>query len=79
MMTLTYFMSSIAFGTAALAAPGKGGSVTIVQPADFKTEADALLQASYPADGPGVAVIVTPTRVASWDHSKMSALPGAGS
>ena len=26
-----------------------------------------------------VAVIVTPTRVASWDHSKMSALPGAGS
>ena len=26
-----------------------------------------------------VAVIVTPTKVASWDHSKMSALPGAGS
>ena len=26
-----------------------------------------------------VAVLVTPTKVASWDHSKMSALPGAGS
>jgi PPOX class probable F420-dependent enzyme len=25
-----------------------------------------------------VAVIVTPTKVASWDHSKMTALPGAG-
>ena len=59
MMTLTYLMSSIAFGTAALAAPATGGSVTIARPADFKTDADALLQASYPADGPGVAVIVT--------------------
>lgn len=28
-------------------------------PADFKARADALLQSSYPADGPGVAVIVT--------------------
>jgi PPOX class probable F420-dependent enzyme len=26
-----------------------------------------------------VAVLVTPTKVASWDHSKMSSLPGAGS
>jgi PPOX class probable F420-dependent enzyme len=26
-----------------------------------------------------VAIIVTPTKVASWDHSKMSAPPGAGS
>jgi PPOX class probable F420-dependent enzyme len=26
-----------------------------------------------------VAVIVTPTKVASWDHSKMAAPPGAGS
>ncbi len=26
-----------------------------------------------------VAVVVTPTRTASWDHSKMSSLPGAGS
>ena len=26
-----------------------------------------------------VAVLVTPTKVASWDHSKMSAPPGAGS
>jgi PPOX class probable F420-dependent enzyme len=25
-----------------------------------------------------VAIIVTPTKVASWDHRKMSALPGAG-
>ena len=28
-------------------------------PADFKAKADALLAASYPADGPGAAVIVT--------------------
>jgi PPOX class probable F420-dependent enzyme len=26
-----------------------------------------------------VAILVTPTKVASWDHSKMTALPGAGS
>jgi PPOX class probable F420-dependent enzyme len=26
-----------------------------------------------------VAILVTPTKVASWDHRKMSALPGAGS
>ena len=25
-----------------------------------------------------VAIVVTPTKVASWDHSKMSSLPGAG-
>jgi len=25
-----------------------------------------------------VAVLVTPTKIASWDHSKMSSLPGAG-
>ena len=25
-----------------------------------------------------VAILVTPTRIASWDHSKMAALPGAG-
>ena len=25
-----------------------------------------------------VAVVVTPTKVASWDHSKMSGPPGAG-
>ena len=28
-------------------------------PADFKAKADALLQESYPAAGPGAAVIVT--------------------
>ncbi len=31
----------------------------MAQPADFRTQADALLAQSYPADGPGVAVIVT--------------------
>ncbi len=31
----------------------------IAQPADFRVQADAVLAEAYPADGPGVAVIVT--------------------
>jgi CubicO group peptidase (beta-lactamase class C family) len=34
-------------------------SAAAAQPADFRARADAILQAAYPADGPGAAVIVT--------------------
>jgi len=57
-MSLSYLISTIALATATMAAPATGESVTIAKPADFKAQADALLQASYPADGPGAAVIV---------------------
>ena len=36
-----------------------GPQAVMAQPAAFRAQADALLAQSYPADGPGVAVIVT--------------------
>ena len=57
-MSLSYLITTIALATATSAAPATGGSVTIAQPADFKKQADALLQASYSEDGPGAAVVV---------------------
>jgi D-alanyl-D-alanine carboxypeptidase len=52
------------FGCVALAAapvlvPVAGTGAAIAQPADFRTRAAAILDAAYPADGPGAAVIVT--------------------
>jgi CubicO group peptidase (beta-lactamase class C family) len=35
-----------------------GAGAALAQPADFRARADAILQAAYPADGPGAAVIV---------------------
>lgn len=51
-MTRAYLLGS-ALLAMAMAQPAKA------LPADFKARADALLQNSYPADGPGAAVIVT--------------------
>lgn len=50
--------------TRAFLVASAGMAVALAQPAgalptDFKARADALLQKSYPADGPGAAVIVT--------------------
>jgi CubicO group peptidase (beta-lactamase class C family) len=42
-----------------LAAVGVGGGRTSAQPADLAAQAEAVLQAAYPADGPGAAVIIT--------------------
>jgi CubicO group peptidase (beta-lactamase class C family) len=44
--------------TGTQAASAQAGA-SIARPADFKTETDALVQAAFPADGPGAAVIVT--------------------
>jgi CubicO group peptidase (beta-lactamase class C family) len=46
-----------ASSAAALAAAPPAPSAAL--PADFRARADALLAASYPADGPGAAVVVT--------------------
>lgn len=51
-MTKAYLVGS-ALLALAMAQPARA------LPADFKARADALLQKSYPADGPGAAVIVT--------------------
>lgn len=51
-MTRAYLMGSALL---ALAMAQPAGAL----PADFKARADALLEKSYPADGPGAAVIVT--------------------
>ena len=48
-------LSVLASAAMALAMAAPAGAI----PADFKAKADALIKASYPADGPGAAVIVT--------------------
>ena len=48
-------VSVLASAAMALVMAAPAGAI----PADFKAKADALLKASYPADGPGAAVIVT--------------------
>jgi CubicO group peptidase (beta-lactamase class C family) len=49
----------VALAAAPLALPVAGAGVAVAQPADFRARADAILQAAYPADGPGATVIVT--------------------
>lgn len=46
------------FGLAALSMVAAPQAV-LAQPSDFRAQADAILAQSFPADGPGVAVIVT--------------------
>jgi CubicO group peptidase (beta-lactamase class C family) len=42
-----------------MTAPVSGGNAAVALPSDFSAQADALVKAAYPADGPGAAVIVT--------------------
>jgi len=59
-MTYKTLLASLMFTTASLTAAIPGVvDVAIAQPTDFKTQADALIEAAYPADGPGAAVIVS--------------------
>jgi CubicO group peptidase (beta-lactamase class C family) len=44
---------------AAIVTLALAGSAAAAPPADLKARADAILQASYPADAPGAAVIIT--------------------
>ncbi|HYE47369.1 MAG TPA: serine hydrolase domain-containing protein [Caulobacter sp.] len=46
-------------GPAAVAVVLSIGGPVLAQPADFDRQAAALLEAAYPADGPGAAVVVT--------------------
>ncbi len=58
-MARTKLIASIALVTTALTAPAPGASSALVQSAEIKAQADAMLKAAYPADGPGAAVVVT--------------------
>ncbi|MDP8914260.1 MAG: beta-lactamase family protein [Pseudomonadota bacterium] len=58
-MKLLKFFGSLALATASTAAIAAAATPAMVRPADFKAEADVLLAASFPADGPGAAVVAT--------------------
>ena len=58
-MHVKSFIVAVAMATASAAALTGGASTAVAQPADFHSQADAILDASFPADGPGAAVIVT--------------------
>ena len=58
-MIMKKLFLSLAMATAAVSALTVGTATAVAQPADFRTQADALLEAAYPADGPGAAVVVT--------------------
>ena len=58
-MKLARFFGCVALAAAPLVAPVAGAGGAFAQPADFRARADAILQAAYPADGPGAMVIVT--------------------
>lgn len=51
--------STKVFGVAAFVAASVGGSAAAAPPADLEARADAIVEAAYPADGPGAAVIIT--------------------
>src|SRR5690242_19869060 len=57
-MKVSRFFASVALAIATLAAPVAGAGVAVAQPADLRARADAILNAAYPADGPGAAVII---------------------
>jgi len=57
-MTFTKFVAGMLLASAATAAAIVPASPALAQPADFGAQAEALLDAAYPADGPGAAVVV---------------------
>jgi CubicO group peptidase (beta-lactamase class C family) len=57
-MTLTELLAGAALAAAIVASPAPAAAPAAVRPADFKPEADAILAAAFPADGPGAAVVV---------------------
>ena len=58
-MKLGRVLGCVALVAAPVAAPLAGAGTALAQPADLRARADAILQAAYPADGPGATVIVT--------------------
>lgn len=57
-MTAKTLFAALAFAAASASAPAIAAA-SAAQPAEFRAEADALLEAAFPADGPGAAVVVT--------------------
>ena len=55
---LTATLASVAIATGAFTAAPNRAAAAMVQPAGFIAQADAMLEAAFPADGPGVAVVV---------------------
>ena len=63
-MTFTKLVGAVVLAAASALPLVMASGAALAQPAppeaaDFKAEADAILNAAYPADGPGAAVIVT--------------------
>ena len=57
-MRLSRFFGGVALAVAPVVAPVAGAGIAIAQPAALRARADAILNAAYPADGPGAAVII---------------------
>src|SRR5690242_9344618 len=57
-MKVSRFFTCVALAVAPVVAPVAGAGVAVAQPADLRARADAILNAAYPADGPGAAVII---------------------
>ncbi|WP_182466831.1 serine hydrolase domain-containing protein [Sphingomonas gilva] len=57
-MTILKLLCNVALVTATMTGPTTALAASIAQPADFSAQAAALLDAAYPADGPGAAVVV---------------------
>lgn len=57
-MRMSGLFGCTALAVAPLVVPVAGAGVAIAQPADLQARADAILNGSYPADGPGAAVII---------------------
>jgi CubicO group peptidase (beta-lactamase class C family) len=57
-MSFATLLRAVALVAAPAASMTAMPATALAQPADFKPKADALVEASYPADGPGAAVIV---------------------
>ena len=58
-MIVKKLMLSVALATASVTALSAGAGTAMAQPADFRAQANAILEAAYPAEGPGAAVVVT--------------------
>ena len=58
-MILMKLLGKVALATASATALAAGTGPALAQPADFTAQAAALVEAAYPDDGPGAAVIVT--------------------
>lgn len=57
-MVVTKLFGSIALVAVPVTGPATGAEAAVTQASDFTARADAIVEAAYPANGPGAAVIV---------------------